>query len=172
MTHQASKTCKVWIPLNPSVFSSGYFRITDGVFPLFSLFWILTNISQASFPLIYYCWMSFIVGCPSFYSVILGLSSVPLIPSICCPEYQNQCCVSNIGDQPLLYFLTISLFWGSLFKSSQLTFLFWGVLKGWPLIFLFPKLLDTTFSDLPFGCFSFCHFSWMVGFPSIKLKDP
>ena len=101
MTPQASKTCEVWIPLNPSVFSSGCFRIPDGVFPLFSLFWIITNFSQGSFPLIHCCWMPFTVGCPSFHSTILGLSGVPLISSICYPEYQNQCCVSNISDWPL-----------------------------------------------------------------------
>ena len=86
-------------------------------FSLSSLFWILIDFSQGSFPLIHCCWMPFTVGCPFFYSAILKLSGVPLIYSICCPEYQNQCCVSNIGDCPLPYFLSISFFWGSFFKS-------------------------------------------------------
>ena len=34
----ASKTYKVWIPLNPSVFSSAYFRIPHSVFLLLFLF--------------------------------------------------------------------------------------------------------------------------------------
>ena len=68
-------------------------------------------------------------------------------------------------------FFTISLFWGSLFKSPWLTFPFWRVLEGWPLIFLFPRLLDSTFSDPPFNYFPFCHFSQMDWFLSIKLKD-
>ena len=42
-------------------------------------------------------------------------------------------------------FFIISFFWDFLFKRPQLTFSFWGVLKGWPLVFLLSKLLDSTF---------------------------
>ena len=54
---------------------------------------------------------------------------MPLISFICCPRYQNQCCVSNIGGWSFPYFLTIAFFWDFPLKSPQLTFLFGGFLK-------------------------------------------
>ena len=62
-------------------------------------------------------------------------------------------------------FFIISSFWDFLFEKPQLTFPFWGVLEGWPLIFLLSRLLDSTFSDPTFSCFSFCHFpKWANSF--------
>ena len=40
-------------------------------FSLSSLFWILIDFSQESFPLIHCYWIHFTVGCSSFYSTIL-----------------------------------------------------------------------------------------------------
>ena len=59
MTPQASKTCKVWILLNPSLFSSGCLRIPDGVFPHFSLFEFSQGFLKDLFPLIHCYWMPF-----------------------------------------------------------------------------------------------------------------
>ena len=69
-------------------------------------------------------------------------------------------------------FFIISLFWGSLFKKPQPTFPFWGVLKGWSLVFLFPKVSRLYFLDLYFGCFPFFHFSQVGWFLLARLKNP
>ena len=45
--------------------------------------------------------MLFTVGCFPFLWCHPRVPGVPLIPSICSPGYQNQCCVSNIGGWPL-----------------------------------------------------------------------
>ena len=70
-------------------------------------------------------------------------------------------------------FFIISSFWDFLFEKPQLTFPFWGVLEGWPLIFLLSRLLDSTFSDPTFSCFSFCHFpKWADSFlPSCDVHE-
>ena len=70
-------------------------------FPSFSLFEFSQSFSQWSFPSnslflnALHCWLLLLLQChPSVYGV-------PLIPSICYPGYQNQCCVSNIGGWSL-----------------------------------------------------------------------
>ena len=72
MALQSSKTCEVWIPLNSNVFSSGYLRIPDGVFPFFLFLNSHRVFLKGFFPLIHCCWMPFTVGCFFFYSDILG----------------------------------------------------------------------------------------------------
>ena len=47
-----------------------------------------------------------------------------------------------------------------------------GVLEGWPLFFPSSRFLDSIFSDPPFSCFPFCHFSQVSWFLSVRLKDP
>ena len=73
MALQAFKTCKVWIPFNPSMFSSGYLRILDAVFPLFSHF---LNFWQSFLKYFYFnIWTVFeclsLLATYPFYSVIL-----------------------------------------------------------------------------------------------------
>ena len=46
-----------------------------------------------------------------------------------------------------------------------------GVLKGEHLFLPIPRLPDSIFSDPPFGCFSFCHFSQVNRFLSVELKN-
>ena len=86
---------------------------------------------------------------------------VPLILFICCPGYQNQCCVSNIGGWSLLYFLTIFPFWGFPPKSPQLTFPFWEVLRA-DFHSSLPKASRCSFSDPSF---------WLLHFLSFSLND-
>ena len=49
-----------------------------------------------------------------------------MIPPIYSPEYQNQCCASNIGGCSLLYSSLFSSFEVPSSKSPLLTFPFWG----------------------------------------------
>ena len=55
-------------------------------------------------------------------------------------------------------------FWGFSPKSPQLTFFFWGILRA-DFQSSLPKAFRCSFSDLPFGCFSFVIFSeWVDSF--------
>ena len=80
MTLQASKTCKVWITLNPSVFFSGCLRIPDGISHFFSLFLNSNRVFSMIFTLIHCCWMPFTTSCFLFYSVILRFSGYHWFP--------------------------------------------------------------------------------------------
>ena len=72
MALQASKTCEVWIPLNSSVLSSGCWKISNDVFPHFSLFLNSDKVFSRIFTPIHCFWMPFTVSCFPFCSVILG----------------------------------------------------------------------------------------------------
>jgi len=170
MTPQASKTYEVWIPLNPSVFSSGCLRISNGVFPHFSLFEFYL------FPLIHYCWMPFTVGCPSFYSAILGFLGYHWFPLFTPLGTRTNVVSATLVAGPFLILHYFPLLRFPLQKSLA----DFPVLKGFRGLTFdlsFSKasrfhLFRPTFLDPPFGCFPFCHFSQIGWFLSIRLKDP
>ena len=152
MAFQTSKTCKVWISLNPSVFSSGCLRISNGFSLLFSLVLNSDRVFSRIFVLIHCYWMSFTVGYFPFYSAILGFPGyhwfLHLLP--CVPE--------TLVGWSFPYFSLFSSFGVSSSKAScwlsalrcpkELTF---GLSSS--------RLLDPIFSDLTFGCLSLYHFS-------------
>ena len=163
MALQASKTCKVWISLNPSVFSNGCLRTLDGISPIFLFFLNSDKVFSRIFALIHCCWMPFTVSYFPFYSAILGFPRYhwfrryhwfPLFPLL--GTRTNVVSATLVAS--LFLILHYFILWDFLFQKPQLTFPFWGVLEGWPLVFLLSRLLDSTFLDPTFGCFSFCHF--------------
>ena len=97
MALQASKTCKVWIPLNPSMGSLVVvLSISDSVFPPFSLFLNSNRVFSSIFTSIECGWISFNIGRLFFYSDTLRFPRYHWFP-IYSLGYQNLCCVSNIG---------------------------------------------------------------------------
>ena len=115
--------------------------------------------------------MPFIVDCLSIYSAILGLQGYHwFLPLALLGTRTNAALVTLVvGSFLILHyfpFLRFSL------QKSLVDFPVLGGLEGWPLIFPFPGLLDSTFSDPPFNCFPFCHFSQVSWFLSVRLKDP
>ena len=172
MALQASKTCEIWIPLNPSVFSSGSFEDPGQYFPsLFSLFEFWQSFSQGfllSFPC---CWMPFTIGCFPFYSAILGFSGYYWFPQFAPLGTRINVVPATLVASPFLiphYFLLLRF----LPKKNPLAdFPVLGVLGGWLFVLSFSKASKFHFSDPPFGCFSFCHFSQVSWFFSARLKD-
>ena len=119
-----SKTCKIWIPLNPNMFYNGCFWDTGRYFPTF--FEFLTEFSQ------WFC-CDFLLPNPlsmlavfPFYSVILGFR-VPLIPHLWLPGYQSPCYVSHSDSW---FFLCFSYF--SSFSPIFLNATCWLSISGCP----------------------------------------
>ena len=139
--------------MNPSVFSSNYLRISNVVFPLFSLiFWILTEFSVFYSNSLLLKKMSFTVGCFPFYSVILGFHLLPWVlePMLC---QQHWWLVSSS-------FFIIFFFWDSFFKKPLADFSIMGHPRRLTFVLSFSKVFRFYFSsNPPFSCFSFCHFS-------------
>ena len=118
MTLQASKTCKVWIHLNPSVFSSGCLRIPSGI--------SLSFLNDST--LIHCCWMPFTVGCFPFYNVILGFPRYHWFPPFAPLGTRTNVMLATLVAGPFLiphYFLLF----GVLPQKPLVAFPFWGVLK-------------------------------------------
>ena len=68
------------------------------------------------------------------------------------------------------YFLLL----GFLPQKPLADFPLWDVLKSWPLVFLFSRLLDPIFSYSTFGCLSLYHFlqvSWFLP-TMLKVSQP
>ena len=135
---QASKTCEVWIPLNPNVFSSSYFRIPDGFFLVFSSFEFWKGYLKDLFPLIHCCWMNFTVGSPSFYSATLGI----LVYHCFCPfaalGIWTNVVLTTLVAEPFFIFSLFPSFEVS--SSKPLTdFLILGGPKGLTSNLSFPK---------------------------------
>ena len=114
------------------------------------------------------------VGCLFFYSVILGFLGYHWFPLSSLLGTRTNV-VSNIvsttlvaGPFLILHYFPLLRF---LIQKPLADFPFWEALERWPLIFPFPRPLDSTFSDPPFGCSPLCHFSQMGWFLSINLKD-
>ena len=163
MALEASKTNKVWIPLNPSMLYSSYLRIPDDIFLSFTtLFESLTEFSQ------WFYFNSLLLNAPSllaafpFYSVILGFQgttdSPPLLPWVLKP----MLCQQLWWLVPSL-FLIIFFFWCFFPKSLLLTFRSKVSLEGWPLISLPLRLLNLIFSNSAF---------WMPFLLSFFLSEP
>ena len=74
----------------------------------------------------------------------ISIGSVINLEKNCHYRIAHTPSVSNIGGWSFPYFLIAFFFWGYLPKSSQLTFLFWGVLIGLTSI-PFPKVSKETF---------------------------
>ena len=115
--------------------------------------------------------MSFIVGYFPFYSAILGFLGYHWFPLFAPLGTRTIVVLATLVAGP---FLILHYFPRLRFPLQKplADFPILGVLKGWPLIFPFPRLLDSTFSNSPFGCFPLCHFSQMGWFLFTKLKDP
>ena len=128
MALQTSKTCKIWIPLNQSVFSSGCLMIPDDIFLLFFFlsFWILTKFSQG---FLLCCWMPFTVGCFPFYSVILGFLRYRWFPLFALLGIRTNVVLATLVAGPFLIFHYFLLLRFPL-QKSLLTFLFLGCPRG------------------------------------------
>ena len=162
MALYASKTSKVWIPSNLSMFYSGYFRY-------WVIFFFLLLLSFALFDRFFSTILFwFTIGCFPFYSVILGFrgttDSLPLLPWV--PE--PMLCQQLWWLVPSL-FLIIFFFWCFFPKSLLSTFHFRVSLESWPLISLPLRVLHLTFSDSAF--FPFCHFSLVSRFPLCQVES-
>ena len=171
MALQSSKTCKVWILLNPSMFYSGCLRVPSSIFLSFAtLFESLIEFSQ------WFYSNSLLLNAPSllaaspFYSVILGfrctidsshlLSWVPE-PMLC---QQLRWLIPSL-------LLIIFFFWCFFSKNLLLTFRSGVSLESWPLISLPSRLQNLTFFRLCFlDVFPFVIFpKWANSIPA-RLK--
>ena len=115
--------------------------------------------------------MPFTIGCLSFYCAILGFQEYHWFP-LFAPLGTRTSVVSAtlmVGPFLILHYFPLLRF---PLQKPLVDFLVLGVLKGWPLIFSFPRLLNSTFSGSPFGYFPLSHFSQMGWFLPTKLKDP
>ena len=129
MALQTSKTCKIWIPLNQSVFSSGCLMIPDDIsllFFFFLSFWILTKFSQG---FLLCCWMPFTIGCFPFYSVILGFLRYHWFPPFALLCIRTNVVLATLVAGPFLIFHYFLLLRFPL-QKSLLTFLFLGCPRG------------------------------------------
>ncbi|KAK9984537.1 hypothetical protein SO802_034062 [Lithocarpus litseifolius] len=91
-------------------------------------------------------------------SAILGFLGYYRFPPFAPLDTRTNVMPATLVAGPFLiphYFLLS----GFLLQKPLADFLFWGVLKSCPLIFLLSRLLDPTFLDSTFGCLSLSHFS-------------
>ena len=158
MALQVSKTCKVWIPLNPSMGSLvAVLSISDSVFPPFSLFLNSSKVFSNIFTSIDCGWLSFTIGCLLFYSDTLRFPRYHWFPPFALLGTITNVVSTTLVTSPFLiphYFLLLRF----LLQRPLANFPVLGVLEGWPLFLPFPSLLDSTFLDPTFGYFPFCHF--------------
>ena len=115
--------------------------------------------------------MPFIVGCPSFYSVILGFLGYHWFPLFSLVDTKTNVVSAAMVAGPFLILHYFPLLRFPLQKPLA-DFLVLRGSRGLIFDLSFPRLLDFTFSDPPFGCFPFCQFSQMGWFLFIRLKDP
>ena len=145
MALQVSKTCKVWIPLNPSMGSLvAVLSISDSVFPPFSLFLNSSKVFSNIFTSIDCGWLSFTIGCLLFYSDTLGFPRYHWFPPFALLGTITNVVSTTLVAGPLLiayYFLLLRFF----LQKSLADFLVMGVLDGWPLFLPSLCLLDSTF---------------------------
>ena len=128
MAFQASKTCKVWIPLNLSMFPSGCLRIPRGISSSFLPFLEFWQSFLNDSTLVHCCWMLFTVGYFPFYSVILGFLGYHwFFPFAPLGTRTNVLPATLVVDSFLVphYFLLL----GFLPHNPLADFPFWGVLK-------------------------------------------
>ena len=122
-------TCKVWIILNPSMFSSGYFGDTGQYFPLFSYFlWILTAFYQWFYSNSLLLNIPLLLAASPFYSVILRLQGTTDSPHLPLLGTRTNIVSTTLVAGPFLIshnFLLLVL----LPQKSPANFPFWGVLK-------------------------------------------
>ena len=166
-------TCKVWILLNPSVFSSGCFWDTGWYFPLFSYFlWILIEFSQWFYSNLLLLNVPSLLAASPFYNVILGFQGTTDSPHLLSWVPEPMLCQQPWWLIPFL-FLIIFSFWCLFPKSLQLTFHFRVSLKSWPLVLL-PSRSLTPFQTqllaaLPLVIFPKWADSFLLGWKSSQL---
>ena len=114
MALQVSKTCKVWIPLNPSMGSLvAVLSISDSVFPPFSLFLNSSKVFSNIFTSIDCGWLSFTIGCLLFYSDTLGFPRYHWFPPFALLGTITNVVSATLVAGPLLiayYFLLLRFF--------------------------------------------------------------
>ena len=154
------------------MFSSGYLGILNAVFPLFSPLLNSDKVFSSIFTLVDCGWMNFTIGSFPFYSAILGFRGYHWFPPFTLLNTRTNVVPATLVAGPffiLNYFLLLRF---PLQKAPCWLSRSGGILESWLLFFPSLRLLDSTSSDPPFGCFPFCHFSQVNWFLSARLKDP
>lgn len=172
MALQVSKTCKVWISLNPSMFYCYCLRILGGIFLSFATsFESLTEFSQ------WFYSNSLLLNTPSllaaspFYSVILGFRGTIDFSHLLSWVLESMLCQQLWWLVPFL-FLIIFFFWCFSPKNLLLTFCSEVSLESWPLNSLPSRLLNLTLFRLDFfGYLSFCHFFQVSRFHPYQVES-
>ena len=157
MTIQVSKTCKIWIPLNPFMFYSSSLGYREMSLSPFLLFWVLVEFSSALSVMI-----------PPLFIVSFQEPRVLLIPLSWVPKP-----IMYLLPRRLIFslFLIISSFWWCFFESLWLTFHSKVCLGDSSWFLIFPSF--SPFQTQLLIVLSFCHFSqmgrshscWVKGFP-------
>ena len=141
--------------------------IPDGISLIFLSFWNFDRVSSRIFALIHYCWMPFTVSYFSFYSAILRFPGYHWFPLFVLLVTKTNVVLATLvaGSFLILHYFLLLRF---LLRKSPADLPILGCPRR--LTFLLSRLLDSTFSDPTFGCFSLCHFSQVSWFFLARLK--